>query len=136
MKKILVIISVFFLMFLFLDVSFAWCNQKADDSFAVWSALDECLQWSALVDGTGLEIKKDSNVAQTIKSWINNISLYLWILAVWSIVLGSLMMTLSGGEDEKLKKWKDIVKWWILWFVLLLSVSAIVNLIVKIMFTI
>jgi len=105
------------------------------DWLSVKDALDWCLAWSALVDWTEVRIDWNWWFWKKIKNWINNIAIYLWVFAVWSIVLWGLMMTLSSWEDEKIKKAKDIIKWWIIWFIWLISVSAIINLIIKIIYS-
>jgi hypothetical protein len=43
-------------------------------------------------------------------------------------------MTLSGWEDEKIKKSKDIIKWWIIGFLWVILAWAIVTAIIKIMY--
>lgn len=136
MKKILVILLLFVgLLFVNTNTFAVNCSPDADGWFDVWSALDECLNWSKLVDWNDAKIVTSWGLSLKIKAWVNNIALYLWVFAVWSIVYGWLMMTLSTGEEEKIKKAKDIVKWWILWFLWIISASAIINLIVKIMYS-
>lgn len=134
MKKLLIILLAFIWMFYFSWVSFSECAPSAEDAFEVWQALDNCLNGSKLVGWTDSWID-GMWVSVKIKNWVNNISLYLLIFAVWSIVYGGLMMTLSAWEEEKIKKAKDIVKWWIVWFLWLISASAIISLIVKIMYS-
>ena len=132
MKKLLTVF-LFILLYVCMVESvtvLASCNYSWD----IWWSLDSCLSDSNLVDWFDAEI--DWGFFDTIKNWTNNISLYLWILAVWSIVFWSLMLTLSAWEEDKIKKAKDIIKWGIIWFIWLISVTAIVNLIVKIMYSI
>lgn len=69
-----------------------------------------------------------------LNSWIKNISLILWILAVWSLVYAWLLMQFSAGEDEVIKKSKNIIKWTIIWFVLLISASGIIYVVINVMF--
>lgn len=102
----------------------------------VWNSLDSCLNASNLVDGSNTKIWWTGDFINTIKGWVHNISLYLWVLAVWSIAYWSLMLTLSAWEEEKVNKAKDIIKWWLIWFIWLISITAIVNLVVKIMYSI
>ena len=138
MKKLLVILLLAFSVFTFSTITFAAdpCTYDVDSkaSLSVWDALNNCLEWAELINWT--DVKIDSWFATQIKYWINNVSLYLWILAVWSIVFGSLMMTLSAWEEEKIKKAKDIIKWGLIWFIWLISASSIINLVVKIMYSI
>ena len=112
------------------------CIPNLEDWYEIWTTLDECLEWSTLVSWEKAKISWTDWVWEKIKAWVDNISLYLLIFAVGSIVYGSLMMTLSTWDDEKIKKSKDIVKWWIIWFIWLISASAIINLVVKIMYSI
>jgi hypothetical protein len=135
MKKILIILLILIgTLFVNVNTYAVNCSPNADEAFEVWDALDECLDWSKLVDWNDAGIVYGW-LSLKIKAWVNNIALYLWIFAVWSIVYGWLMMTLSAWEDDKIKKAKDIVKWWIFWFLWLISTSAIINLIVKIMYS-
>ncbi len=139
MKKILLFFVLSLLFFSIDNYVFAVCDFDTDN-YSSWTfkqALDGCLntttlvganEWSNAIDGSG-------GFWDKIQVWIDNISIYLWIFAVWSIVYWALMFTLSAWEDEKITKAKNIIKWWIFWFVLLISVSAIVNLIVKIMYS-
>ena len=132
MKKLLAIL-IFILLSIFIvesSTTFASCTYDWD----IWWSLDSCLNDSNLVNWFDTEI--DWWFLIQIKDWTNNISLYLWILAVWSIVFWSLMLTLSTWEEDKVKKAKDIIKWGIIWFIWLISITAIVNLIVKIMYSI
>lgn len=131
MKKILIIISLLLIHFVFLkNISWGSCTYWWGD---IWSALEWCLSDSPLVNWSKADI--DNWFWETIRNWINNISVYLWVIAVWSIVYWSLMMTLSTWEDEKLSKAKKIVYWWMIWFVWLISVSAIINLVTNIMYS-
>ena len=139
MKKILFFLSLVLSLFFSIDTTFwLWeCNydvDKIDSGQSIWSALDECLKWTALVSWENVRLD-DASFATQIKEWVNNISIYLWIFAVFSIVFWGLMLTLSEWEDEKITKAKNIIKWWILWFLALISISAIINLIVKIMYS-
>lgn len=137
MKKILIWLFIIIWIITSANISLADCNQSSDSGwFSVWDALDSCLSDSSLVDWTDAWINTWLGASYQIQVWVDNISLYLWLFAVGSIVFGALMMTFSWWEEEKLKKWKDVVKWWIIWFIWLLSVAGIINLIVKIMYSV
>lgn len=119
------------------DISLAAnCSPDAEGNFKIWKALDDCMSDAKLVNWSNALIASWWGFSEKIRIWVTNISLFLWLMAVLSIVIWSLMMTFSWWEDEKVKKWKDVVKWWIIWFIWLMSVSGIVNLIVKIMYSI
>lgn len=134
-KKIFLFVFVLFLFFSFYNDIFATCTPNADWWFDVGDALDSCLDGTSLVDWTNAKIDWTWGFSDKIKWWVNNIGIYLWIIAVWSIVYWALLLTLSSGEDEKIKKAKDIIIWWTVWFIWLISASAIINLVVKIMYS-
>jgi hypothetical protein len=69
-----------------------------------------------------------------VNNWIKNISLVLWIIAIWALVYSWLLMQFSGWEDEKIKKWKNIFKWTIIWFFLLISSSWIIYVVINVIF--
>ncbi|MDD2870570.1 MAG: hypothetical protein PHS49_01145 [Candidatus Gracilibacteria bacterium] len=135
MKKLLILILfIVSLSLITFDYSFgAACTFDGEGD--VGSALNTCLEGSALVDGTNVQVDGSGGFSQKIQNWVNNIALYLGVFAVGSIVYGSLMLTLSSGEDEKIKKAKDIIKWGIFGFLLLISASAIITLVVKLMYS-
>jgi len=139
MKKILTILILIITLILPIWVYSAWCEVSVDafnkDSGTnIWTELDGCLAGSSLVDWSDAKI--DTWVKTLINSWVKNLSIVLWLLAVWSIVYGSLLMTLSTWEDEKIKKAKDVIKWWIIGFLWLISASSIIILVVNIMYSI
>jgi hypothetical protein len=76
----------------------------------------------------------ETGLKATINRWTTQLSALLGLLAVGAIVYGGLMMTISWWDDEKIKKWKDIVKWSMLWFLGLIAASWIVRLVVEVMF--
>jgi hypothetical protein len=45
-------------------------------------------------------------------------------------------MTLSAWEDEKIKKAKDVIKWWIIGFIWVISASWIILFVVNLMYSI
>jgi len=115
-------------------IPISWCSYDFESNITVWTQIDNCLEWSHQISWN--DVKLDWWFAKQIQSWVNNISLYLWIFAVWAIVFWALNMTLSAWEEEKIKKSKDIIKWWIIWFIWLISITAIITLIIKIMYSI
>ena len=108
MKKIISILSVFLLTFFcFFEISHA---KECQYNGSIEGSLDGCLQGSNLVDASGPTLL-EGNVKVQVVSWTNALAAFLGLLAVGAIVYGGLLMTLSGGEDEKIKKGKDIIKW-------------------------
>ncbi|MDP2090009.1 MAG: hypothetical protein Q8K30_00295 [Candidatus Gracilibacteria bacterium] len=110
-------------------------NCTFDGEGDIGDALDGCLQGTGLVSGNNVTVDGTGGFADKISNWVNNISIYLGIIAVGSIVYGSLILTLSAGEDEKITKAKNIIKWGILGFLGLISTAAIINLVVNIMYS-
>ena len=137
MKKILIILLSFIILFFSFTNSFTNstnCNPDLNWDFNIWEQLNNCLKDTKLVNW------KDSEISKwwfwgIITNWTNNIALYLWILSVFSIVYWALIMTISGWEDEKITKAKDIIKWWLIWFIWIISASAVINLLVKIIYS-
>jgi len=136
MKKILIVLLITLSIWMFLvpDTFSATCTYT--DWTDVWKALDNCLSNSDLVDWKNVKVKAWGWFQNQIQAWTKNIALYLWVFAVWSIVLGGLMLTLSAWEEEKVKKAKDIVKWWIIWFLWIITASAIISIVVRIIYSI
>ncbi len=109
----------------------------ADCEYNGWDIgyeLDGCLWDSTLVNPWDGLI--EWGVKNKVVYWTNQLSMLLGLLAVWAIVYGALMMTISVWEDEKIKKWKDIVKWSMLGFLGLLLASWIVRIVIEVMFSI
>jgi hypothetical protein len=118
-------------------MAFAACDYNGGD---ITTELGNCIKWSDLVWASAAEIAKDGKIEWEIKEkivyWTTQLAWLLALLSVGAIVYGGLMMTISGGEDEKIKKWKDIVKWAMLGFLGLIVAWWIVRLIVEVMFSV
>ena len=72
---------------------------------------------------------------ESILKWVKNLSVFLSVMAVWSIVYWAFMLTISTWEEEKIKSWKDIVKWWILWFLAVVSAGWIIALVINLVYS-
>ena len=133
MKKIvsLLLICVAYLCFFSVIHTYWNCDYNGWD---IWYELDWCLWSSDLVNPWDGLI--EWGVKNKIVYWTNQLAMLLWLLAVGAIVYGAFMMTISVWEDEKVKKWKDIVKWSMLWFLWLLLAGWIVRLVIEIMFSV
>lgn len=131
MKKIILFLLWFFLFLSFFNVVWAACTY--DDAWFVWDNLNNCLSWSKLVEVTDASVSwwfKDK-----IISWVKTIGGVLSLFAVWWIVYGSFQLVISSGSDETVSKWKNIIKWSILWFLALLSAGSVIAIVVNIMYT-
>lgn len=125
MKKIFIFIVLFFSFFSFTN---AVCTD--------WSSVSECLNQ---VKPTSLVWKTwDYKVENEFKNQISQISKTLSILlsmmAVWTIAFAGLKMTMSVWKDEEMKKAKDIIKWTIIGYLVLISVWAIISMVITIVY--
>lgn len=139
MKKLLLISILLFSFILPYSVFWVTCDVKVDeitkDWTKVWDSLNNCLKWSSLVDWSSADISATWWFQKNINKWVWNLATFFWILAIWFIVYWGILMTLSWWEEEKIKKAKNIVKWWIIWFLWIVSASTIIVLVVNIMYS-
>ncbi|NDK10021.1 hypothetical protein GW846_04525 [Candidatus Gracilibacteria bacterium] len=98
------------------------------------SSLDGCLSDSNLVNASG-DTLIEGNVKNKIVDWTAAIAGLLGLIAVGAIVYGAFLMTLSLGDDERIKKGKDIVKWSILGFLGVVVAGALVRIVVELVFS-
>ncbi|ATU05471.1 hypothetical protein BKN14_03395 [Candidatus Gracilibacteria bacterium HOT-871] len=134
MKKILLIISGFFIFFSFLSsVSvFASCSYDGD----IKSSIDGCFSNSKLVKAEG-NLKTDENGFQEqIIDWTNRVAFYLGIAAVFAIVLSGAQLALSTGHDEKIRLAKTTFIWSIAGFLLIIFAATIITVIVRLFYSI
>jgi len=113
------------------DVTYAadcdfWLNSS------IGTALDNCLSDTDLVDPGNALI--ESWVKQKLLSWTTALWGLLWLLAVWAVVYGAFLMTVSGWDDERIKKGKDIVKWSLIGFFALIAAWSILRLVTEVIF--
>lgn len=134
MKKLLSFFCICLSIFLvcsYFNVSYADCEYTW---WSLGSELDNCLRGSDLVDpGNGLV---EWSIKDKIVFWTGQLASLLWLLAVGSIVYGALLMTISWWDDEKIKKWKDVVKWSMLWFLALLVSGWLVRIVIEVIFSV
>lgn len=97
-------------------------------------SLEGCIDDSGLLRGPD-DILIETGLKEQIITWTNNLAMIIWLLAVGAIVLWGLFMVLAGGEDEKIKKWKDIVFWSVIWFLWLVSASAVIRIVIEVIFS-
>lgn len=137
MKKIIfiltaILIGIFSTMISVHALSFS--SKPCGYNGSIEGSLDACLQGSNLVDATGPTLL-EGNVKIQFVSWTNALAAFFALIAVGAIVYGGLLMVLSLGDEEKVKKWKDIIKWSLLWFLALIVAGAIVRVVVEMMFS-
>jgi len=132
-QKILLILCVFVSFFFVSDiVSAAGCNY--DGTGDIWAALDGCVSGSDFVKEWDYTV--EGGFKNLVNKWIRAIAGVLGLFAVGAIVYGALLMTLSAGEDEKIKKWKDIVKWSIIGFLGVVTAWGLIAILVNFIFAI
>lgn len=132
MKKIFIT----FFLFLFFNLSF-WYYQIgfASCEYKDWDSIDTLLN---NCKPSKVVWKWDYEVEEWLKTKFNNIieniSLLIWIIAVWALVYAWFLMQISAWEDEQIKKAKDIIKWTIIGFLLLISAWGIIYIIINFMY--
>lgn len=133
MKKLYwYLVCVALLLCMFHITTYAACDYSGG---SIAGSLDGCLSWSDLVDA-GWDMRVETGLKNQIISWTVALARFFWLLAVGAIVYGGLMMTISVGQDEKVKKWKDIVKWSLLGFLAIVLTWSIIRVIVELVFDI
>lgn len=98
---------------------------------SLWTFLNGCKP-KTVVGGSDMTV--EWGFKSKINKWIVNLSVFLWVMAVGSLVYAAFLMQISGGADEDIKKGKNIVKNTILWFLALIMASGIVYLVINVMF--
>lgn len=145
MKKILISLFLFVGIFMFWGFqTFAKCDFNPEDKNQnISTELNNCFDHdpdSKLVTTWDQNQLNNLDIADWFKtkinSWVQTLGSILAILAVWSIVYGSFLLVISGWEEEKLKKGKDVIKWWILWFLAVVFAWALISIVVSFMFSI
>ncbi len=111
---------------------FAECEYHGGD---IGQALDNCLDDTSLVDASG-NMNIEAGVKNKIIEWTQALAAFFWLLAVGSIVYWWFLMTISGWEDERVKKGKDVIKWGLIWFLALVFTSAIIRIVVEFIFSV
>ena len=134
MKKVILPLLLLIGLFGF-QISF-W-NCEFNSSATIRQNLDLCLSDTKVVNPpSDLEVIQGGWFNTFLLLWIDAISSILAVLAVWAIVYGSLLLTLSMWEDEEITKWKDTIKWWIIWFIGILVANTLIELIINILYDI
>lgn len=130
MKKS-ILLCIFILWITCISSAFGACSYNGWD---IASSLDNCLSDTDVVQSSNF--KAEEGFKAKINSWTRGIASVLWLFAVGSIVYGALLMTLSAGEDEKIKKGKDIVKWSILGFLWVVLAGGLIAIVVNFIFAV
>lgn len=108
----------------------AW--NGTEGTWSISNDIANCLNGSSVYQPWNLAV--EANFKNSILTWVRNISIALAIFAVWAIIMGWATMVMSAGEEEKINKWKERVKWWILWFLAVVSAWSVIAIIVNVMY--
>ena len=135
-KKILLwlfsIITIYF-SFIWTNIALEKCNY--DGQWWLVKTLTDCIDepnFKWVVPEDNLDLSTWIGVSKLVTKIVKNISIILFIIAVWALIYASYLLVLSGWEEEKIKKAKDIIKWTLLWFIWLISAWLIIMLVVKV----
>jgi len=131
MKKY-ILIAIIIAWLLYIQNSFACSFEAGNISDSLDNCFDEGTQ--VVAPAWDLEISRWWGFNNFILGWVESISSILALAAVGIIAYGSFMFTISTWEDEKITKAKDIVKWWIIWFIAILFANSLIELIINILY--
>ncbi len=135
LKKIsLLIISILVIFFSFSWVNFALENCNYDGDWGLVKTLTDCIDepnFKWISPEADLDLSDWQWVSKMVAKIVKNMATILFIIAVWALIYASYLLVLSGWEDEKIKKAKDIIKWTLLWFIWLITAWLIIMLVVK-----
>ncbi len=105
------------------------CDFDVSEWWNLTEAVEWCIKkWQVTVESKDLVVWRDTN--DIINDLIQNIWVILTFWAVIMIVYAGLLMTLSWGNDEKVKKGKDLLKWTLIGYIALLTAGGIVSFII------
>lgn len=130
-RRIILLAFLIISFIVFTDVLNAWNCKTTDVQDIKWS-LETCLKWSTVIQSDDLTV---SGWFKTIIiNFIKNISIILALAAIWFIAYGSMFLVASWWNDEKIKKWKNIIMWSLIWFAWLVSASWLIAIIVNLIY--
>lgn len=130
LKKIILFFLIFF-SFFWLE-TFWNCEYDPDSADIVFD-IDRCLDSTTLLNPID-DLDVEGWAKDLIIWWTMNLSILLSLFAISAIVMWWFSMVISSWDEEKIKKWKEKVKWWILWFLAIVWANSIIVLIVNIMY--
>ena len=112
-------------------------NCSYDWVWNVGNAIENCVAgYDSKLVNNNWDLKVEDWFKEVLINWTKKIATYLAFWAIFAIAFGSLKMVLSWWEEEAIKKWKDVIKWWIIWFLWVISAGFIISVVVKLIYTI
>lgn len=133
-KNILIIFSTLFIFSICSNVTLAIWNCTYNRNGDIGSSIGGCVNSTSLVQAWDLSLERWFK--DQINNWTYKIAWFLGLMAVFAIAYGWFMMTISAWEEEKIKKWKDIAKWGALWFLWIVSASALISFIISFVYSV
>ncbi|NDK08412.1 hypothetical protein EOM39_04155 [Candidatus Gracilibacteria bacterium] len=127
-KKIAIIIITIITIFFGLNVANGTCQLGGD----IGSSIETCIGTAKVMKTDDLTV--EAGFKDLIVSFVNKIGTILAVVAVGSIAYGSMVIVISGGNDEKIKKGRNIIKWSLVGFLILVSAAGIIKLIIYIVY--
>ena len=132
MKKILLFIVWFFLIFSFPSVEAS--NYKWDcwdfQSWDLKTSLEDCFKNSKLVKSDDLKVDW-SGFQEKINNWRKWLSLIFLIFWVFGLVYASFLMVISAWNEEWINKAIKIIKWDLIWCLLLIFITTIITFVIS-----
>lgn len=106
------------------------------DGTLEWKSKNEIFSflWIFSISTTSNNWYEITDVTGKILSIIKKLLILASILAIWWIVYAGIMFTTAYWSDEKHKKWKDVIKWSIIWFVVALISQQLINAIINLIY--
>lgn len=134
MKKILIIITLIFSLFAFSNSAFSEWEQSDLDKELEGSVTEMLWKYTPGKVVTSSDYRAESWFKDLVQKLVTNISYILWVLAIWAIVYWGITLVISAWEDEKVSKWKNIIKWAIIGFIWLVSASGLITITINIIY--
>lgn len=152
MKKILLIIVLYSLcLHFFICVTFAasncWENANNVNSTDLPTMLKDCqpdntlewknkkellnLGWLITISASSNEWYDLENVKTKILTTQEKLVLLASLLAIWGLVYAWIMFTTAYWDEAKHKKWKDAIKWSIIWFIVAMISLQLINAVIN-----
>ena len=153
MKKLIITIIIWIFTMYFWVVFATWKN----NCWVIWnnindielqSMLNDC-QPDWIIDGTAKKWVKNTawlvstksnawyeivNARNKVISIAQKLVILASLLAIWWIVYAGIMLTTAYWDDGKIKKWKDAIKFSIIWFLIAIISQQLVNAIINLIY--
>jgi len=132
MKKVFIYIILIASLIFAIQVNAWWCSY---DGSNVESSLSKCLSDTKLVKAKNLTVEK-GGFNKKIYAITKTIATILSLGAIFWIIYWSFLLVVAWWEEEKIKKWKDVIKWSIIGFVWVVVASSLITLLITFFYSI